>query len=250
MRLRHGFTLVELLTVIAIIAALVGLLIPAIQLARESARGTQCANNLRQLSLAVLNAESVLGRTPRHWIEVLRHAEVAERYRGGAKFANCPSAPTYSLARDDYMQCASLKKGNENHAGWAQTRRFAQITDGLSKTIMFAEQAEEPGKFVARPPTHPDGPWSNRVPHFEGYYAWAPHNRYLPSGRFFDHRPDESNYSGMDINKRNDHGVYSFHVGANLSFCDGAVKFHSEGTDPELLAVLFTCNAGDVYQPE
>ncbi len=120
---RAGFTLIELLVVIAIIAVLIGLLLPAVQAARESARRAQCINNLKQMGLALHNYTSTNNtfppfavlprtRTTQPWSALARLLPYLEQ----ANLANLidfnndfefPSKPTVAATRVAAFMCPS-----------------------------------------------------------------------------------------------------------------------------------------------
>jgi prepilin-type N-terminal cleavage/methylation domain-containing protein len=93
-RERPGFTLVELLAVIAIVGVLIGLLLPAVQTARESARRSSCQGNLKQMALGVLLFADVNGRLPPAPARPIYQASLKDR-RTVVYLAWCRGAESY-----------------------------------------------------------------------------------------------------------------------------------------------------------
>ncbi|MDA8563269.1 DUF1559 domain-containing protein [Mariniblastus sp.] len=145
---RAAFTLVELLVVIAIIGILIGMLLPAVQQVREAARRSECANNIRQLSLGLLNFESSTQKFP------MAGGPLGSKTSGdlgSAQFALMPFIEAGNLY-DQLIDTTSPK------TGW---RGFAMnVNDPLATTPSFFS-------------------CPSRITAIEGYETWP------PSGEFF-----------------------------------------------------------------
>ena len=119
-----GFTLVELLVVIAIIGMLVGLVLPAVQSARERGRNTVCKSNMRQVALAVINYENSKNKYP-GYVDLFRHQN-QNPYRRPLMVLLLPFLDRRDLA-DEFAQLAahipySSSLGGPNWEGLWQTK--------------------------------------------------------------------------------------------------------------------------------
>ncbi len=218
-----------LILVTAVIGILIALLLPAVQAAREAARRAQCSNNLKQISLALLNYEAANGCFPPAYVAdengrpmhswrvlILPYMEQQALYdlyrfdepwdspnnrmvtNTALSIYRCPSAGQADPMETNYVMIV----GPETVAFENSAVSIADISDGASNTILVIETADSG-------------------------IRWA--------------EPRDLNFGelNLQINDGTGEGIRSRHSGGvNAAFCDGSVHFLNDSLDREILRRL------------
>jgi prepilin-type N-terminal cleavage/methylation domain-containing protein/prepilin-type processing-associated H-X9-DG protein len=143
-----GFTLIELLVVIAIIAILAAILFPVFARARENARRTSCASNLKQLGLGIMQyTQDYDEKLPNDWDGAHSYKQHIQPYLKSAQIWVCPSNPQNAIVGNPADPSANLPEIRRSYAsnprlimpGWAGTAPSLSFVQNVSQKIIITE---------------------------------------------------------------------------------------------------------------
>jgi prepilin-type N-terminal cleavage/methylation domain-containing protein/prepilin-type processing-associated H-X9-DG protein len=288
---RQGFTLIELLVVVSVIGILVGLLLPAVQAARESASRTRCLNNLRQIGFSLHQHHDLYGRVPPqvpsdnavdpgellHWMAlILPQVEQAPlwqvakeacqidpiSYHNPPHVGNNIVVPIFVCPSDSRLFVPLMTPGGEQVAlasflgvsgspvggtyhvtsgsillrpapgmlGQKPGTRFAEVTDGLSQTLMVGERPP--------PALGNAGRWYSRLL-YGSVFPGPDGEMLIPQGLIFPE--DTCSVSGKGFGPgRTSNPCDRFHFwslhpgGANFLFADSSARYLPYAAAPVL----------------
>lgn len=280
-----GFTLVELLVVIAIISVLMGMLLPAVQMAREAARRVSCQNNMRQLGLGSLNYESAkrylpppkigsgdfntLGSTFVLLLPYLEQGNRFDRYDLNQSISDPGNLELTSVPLDVY-NCPSMQSSDAGTFGEGSyiisyATRYRPNTVGATADGAFSEPPEAGQVYRLGLKSFLDGtsntffygeidnsvPWTgtSESPGAWGAYTWA-------QGYWFNSQSHlEGTFNLKEPTPEYDVKQYrtfrSDHVdGVNFCMVDGSIRFVADGVSPDVLRAAVTRNGKEVFSFE
>ena len=270
---RCGFTLVELLAVIAIIGVLVGLLLPAVQRARESGRQSTCANNMRNMAVALVTYESAKKSFPPGSNEVststapagtqhawsayilpqIEEAALANRI-DYAKFWNAPGAnAAAAMETIPLYTCPSGMvpfRGKQDYGGISGSSILTSATATLPSDCLFNGILIHAGIDHGRPiraAEVTDGLSATLLvgESVDRGIVESPGNATATNTRWAD-GTNAFAQSERFVNVPDNENMRSNHpLGCYAAFADGRVMFLADNMDPVILSAVCSRNGGE-----